>query len=93
VQAGARFTARAGRRASLFSQALAGFAHANAGGRGFPSYHESVAWTAGAGLDCRLSERISLRLVQAEYLQTRLGGGVQHNFRAGAGVVFHFGGR
>ena len=73
VQGGVRFTARPGGRASLFSQALMGFAHANAGGRGFPAYHESVAWTGGGGLDWRVSERVSLRLAQAEYLQTRLG--------------------
>lgn len=91
VQAGARLTARTRRRASLFSQALVGFAHANAGGRGFPAYHESVAWTVGGGVDWRVSDRVSLRLGQAEYLQTRLGGSVQHNFRAGAGIVFHFG--
>ena len=43
-------------------QALAGFAHANAGGRGFPAYHESVAWTAGGGMGYRVSDRVSLRV-------------------------------
>jgi opacity protein-like surface antigen len=93
VQAGPRFTARPTRRISLSSQALLGFAHANAGGRGFPAYHESVAWTVGGGLDCRLNDRVSLRVAQAEYMQTRLGGQVQHNFRAGAGIVLNFGAR
>jgi len=93
VQAGARFTARPGRRASMFTQALAGFAHANAGGRGFPAYHESVAWTAGGGMGCRVSDRVSLRVAEIDYLQTHLGGSVQHNFRAGAGIVIHFGAR
>jgi opacity protein-like surface antigen len=91
VQVGPRFTARTRQRASIFSQALLGFAHANAGARGFPSYHESLAWTIGGGVDCRVSEYISLRLVQAEYMQTRLGGGVQDNFRVGSGIVLHFG--
>jgi opacity protein-like surface antigen len=77
---------------SVFAQTLVGFAHANAGGRGFPTYHNSVAWTAGGGLDWQVNDRVSLRLAQAEYLQTRLGSSVQHNFRAGAGVVLHFGG-
>jgi hypothetical protein len=90
VQAGLRVTARAG-RASLYTQVMVGFAHANAGGRGFSSYHESVAWMAGGGLDWRVSDRVSLRLAEMDYLQTRLGGGVQHNFRVGAGVVIHFG--
>ena len=93
VQAGARFAASTGRRVSVFSQALLGLAHANAGARGFPTYQESVAWTVGGALDCRFNSRISLRLAQAEYVETHLGGQAQHNFRAGAGIVFHFGGQ
>jgi len=93
LQAGARFTAWPTRRVSIFSQALLGFAHANAGGRGLPAYHESVAWTVGGGLDYRLNGRVSLRVAQAEYVQTRLGGQAQHDFRAGAGIVIDFGGR
>lgn len=92
VLAGPRFTARARQRASvLFAQVLLGGAHANAGGRGFPAYHDSLAWAFGGGLEYRLSGRVALRLAQAEYLQTRLGGAVQHNLRAGAGIVLHFG--
>jgi hypothetical protein len=91
VQAGPRFTERVGSRASVFAQTLAGLAHANAAARGFPDYHESLAWTAGGGLDYRINGRASLRLVQGEYLQTRLGVGVQHNFRLGLGIVFHLG--
>jgi hypothetical protein len=70
---------------------LLGWAHANAGGRGFPEYRDSVAWTAGGGLDYRISGRVGIRAGQIEYLQTRLGGGVQHNLRAGAGLVLYFG--
>jgi opacity protein-like surface antigen len=91
VQAGPRFTARGGHRFSAFAQTLVGFAHANAGARGFPTYDNSVAWTAGGGLDWRFGERVSLRLGQIDYVQTRLGGAAQNNLRAGAGVVFHFG--
>ena len=91
VLAGPRFTVRSGEKASVFGQALFGGAHANAGGRGFPAYHDSVAWAFGGGLDYRINGRVALRLVQVEYLQTRLGGAVQHNLRAGAGVILHFG--
>ena len=89
--AGPRFTARAGDRASLFGQALFGGAHADDGARGFPAYHDSVSWAVGGGLDYRLNPRVSLRLGQAEYLQTRLGNSVQHNLRMGAGIVLCFG--
>ena len=89
--AGPRFTARARQRTSVFAQVLLGGAHANAGGRGFPAYHDSVAWALGGGLDYRINARVALRLAQVEYLQTRLGGDVQHNLRAGAGIVLHFG--
>ena len=91
ILAGPRFTARARQKTSAFVQVLLGGAHANAGGRGFPAYHQSLAWAMGGGLDCRLNDRVSLRLAQTEYVQTRLAGEVQHNLRAGAGMVFHFG--
>ena len=89
--AGPRFTARARQRTSVFAQVLLGGAHANAGGRGFPAYHDSVAWAFGGGLDYRLNGRVAVRVTQVEYLQTRLGGDVQLNLRAGAGIVLHFG--
>src|SRR3990170_2256578 len=91
ILSGPRFTARARQRASVFAQVMLGGAHANAGGRGFPAYHDSLAWAFGGGLDYRLNGRVALRLAQAEYLQTRLGGAVQHNLRTGAGIVLHFG--
>jgi opacity protein-like surface antigen len=89
--AGPRLTARASDRASLFGQVLFGGAHADAGARDFPSYHDSVAWAFGGGLDYRLNPRISFRFGQVEYLQTRLGSSVQNNLRAGVGIVLHFG--
>jgi hypothetical protein len=91
VMAGARFTVRPGQKASVFGQALFGGAHANAGGRGFPAYHDSVAWAFGGGFDYHINGRVALRLAQLDYLQTRLGSAVQHNLRASAGIVLHFG--
>jgi hypothetical protein len=88
---GPRLTARAGERVSIFGQALIGGAHANAGGRGFPAYHDSLASAAGFGFDYRAGRRIAIRLVHSEYLQTRLGNDVQHNLRIGAGIVLRFG--
>lgn len=48
-----------------------------------------VAGAVGGGLDIRLSERFDLRAVQLDYNPTRLGGGTQHNFRVGVGIVIH----
>jgi hypothetical protein len=47
-----------------------------------------LSFAAGAGLDVKVGKTVSLRLIQADYLQTRLFGNVQHNVRVGAGVVF-----
>jgi hypothetical protein len=89
--AGPRFNARVSGRLRAFGQALFGGAHADAGARGFPAYHDSVAWAVGGGFDYRLNPRISFHLGQVEYLQTRLGNSVQQNLRVGAGIVLHFG--
>jgi outer membrane protein OmpA-like peptidoglycan-associated protein len=55
---------------------------------------------AGGGLDLRMTHRISIRLIQAEYLGTRFRDpsslaadhGWQNNVRLSAGIVFGFGG-
>ena len=52
--------------------------------------------TAGGGLDWRLSRRIAIRPVQAEYFLTTFPDGLhnrQNNFRYSSGVVFRFGER
>ena len=46
------------------------------------------AFAVGGGLDIKLGENIALRLVQADYLQTRAFDTVQHNLRVGAGIRF-----
>lgn len=47
-----------------------------------------LSFATGAGVDVKVGETVSLRLIQADYLQTRLFGGRQDNFRVGAGIVF-----
>jgi peptidoglycan-associated lipoprotein len=50
--------------------------------------------SAGGGLDWNFARRVSLRLIQADYLMTRLPNSVnnnQNNLRITVGVVFHFG--
>jgi len=48
----------------------------------------SFAIALGGGLDVRLSKRIDLRLIQADYTPTFFGSGRQNNFRLSVGVVF-----
>jgi outer membrane protein with beta-barrel domain len=43
----------------------------------------------GGGLDIRVGKRIDVRVIQLDYNPTRLFDNTQHNFRAGAGIVFH----
>jgi|GEM_PF-392703 len=53
----------------------------------------SLAVQAGGGLDFRLTRRLALRALQADYLRTQLPNGgtnVQNNLRLGAGVVLLF---
>lgn len=43
----------------------------------------------GGGIDIRVNRRFSVRAIQLDYNPTWLAGSTQHNFRFGAGVVFH----
>ena len=95
---GPRFTyrnAENSQHATPFVQVLFGGAHASADILGAPSSQNSFAMTAGGGFDVRLTDRVSWRMIQAEYLLTRfneIGTGrfSQHNARISTGVVFHF---
>lgn len=48
-----------------------------------------VGGVVGGGLDIKLGERVDFRAIQVDYNPTRLFGETQHNFRFGAGFVFH----
>lgn len=95
---GPRFTYRNSensQRATPFVQVLFGGAHASADILGASSSQNSFAMSAGGGFDVRLVDRVSWRLVQAEYLLTRFdetgtGRLSQHNARISTGIVFHF---
>jgi hypothetical protein len=45
----------------------------------------------GGGLDFQLSDRFSVRAIQADYLTTSVFSGTQHNIRLSTGVIFRFG--
>jgi opacity protein-like surface antigen len=56
----------------------------------------NFALTAGGGIDFKVSQHVSVRPVQAEYLMTALPNGLngrENNFRIGAGVVLRLGGK
>ena len=48
----------------------------------------SLAMAFGGGVDIRISRRIDLRLIQADYAPTWFGSGRQNNFRLSVGIVF-----
>lgn len=47
------------------------------------------AMAVGGGVDLRLSESVGLRLIQADYLVTKFGGGSQSNVRLSVGFILH----
>ena len=71
-----------------FVHGLVGASHGTSTG-GFSD--TVLGFAAGGGLDLKWTDRISVRLVQADYLGTRYGDATQNNFRLSAGIVFHFG--
>ncbi len=94
-------------RFTPFAQALFGAVHASAvtlpsgctsgGCTPLPS-ENAFAMTAGGGLDWNLSRHFGIRVVQAEYLMTRLtdissgSTGTQNDMRLSTGIVFRMGG-
>ena len=98
--AGVRFRASGSHSFSPFGQFLLGGAHAGGdmapGNPGIPGSSGAFALTAGGGVDLRISQRFSLRLIQADYFYTHFTNGIndhQNNVRIGAGLVVHFGTR
>ena len=88
--AGPRLTLRRG-RAAIFAHVLPGMSRLNARAGGAEDTASAFAAAAGGGLDVRLSRRVGLRLVQADYLVTRLAGNTQNNLRLSSGVVIYSG--
>ena len=82
---GPRFTARAN-RATLFAHALVGANTLRASGRSTNGF----AWAVGGGLDYNVSQHFSIRMIQADYLRTRLSNSWFNDARLGVGVVFKF---
>ena len=101
---GPRFVIHRGKRVTPFVQSLFGVVHSKVGAPGLDTHDVGKStrfgMALGGGMDIRLSNRISIRGVQAEYLQNRLyreatrddfRAPIQHNVRVSSGVVFRFG--
>jgi opacity protein-like surface antigen len=82
---GPRFTARAS-RATLFAHALVGANTLHASGRSTNGF----AWAVGGGLDYNVGDHFAIRVIQADYLRTRLSNTWFNDARLGVGVVFKF---
>lgn len=75
-----------------FVQALVGGEQFSAGVDGYGSGSSSAfAMTVGGGADVTLTQHVSLRAIQVEYLYTHFGGTSQNNVRLQSGIVWRFG--
>ncbi len=95
---GPRYTMHRQGRFHPFVQALVGGAHASGseapGTNGLSGSSNAFAAAVGGGLNFAFTERISFRLIQADYYFSDFKNGSndhQNNLRIGAGIVFRFG--
>ena len=54
---------------------------------------DSVAWTLGGGMEMKYSRKLSFRLIEASFLNTRLPNNAtstQNNLKLSTGIVFHW---
>lgn len=85
-----------GHEAWGFAQFLLGGVHGSDGlypeGGAIKNSANAFAFSAGGGVELNLNRRISLRLIQADYLYTHLPdhyNNFESSFRLGAGIAFH----
>lgn len=95
---GLRYFPHPGHRMMPFVQLLQGGAHASGaltpGTSGLPGSANGFAFAPGGGVDVKLKDHFAVRVVQVDYLLTRINnGGNDHenNLRIGFGVVYRFG--
>ncbi|MGH9962450.1 MAG: hypothetical protein ACREBC_35930, partial [Pyrinomonadaceae bacterium] len=54
----------------------------------FTESDTGLAGAIGGGIDIRAGKRFDIRVIQFDYVPTRVFDSTQHNFRIGAGIVF-----
>jgi hypothetical protein len=74
------------RRISPFAHALFGAGYFSGGGY----TNRAIAAEYGAGVDWKIKTRWSWRVLEANLVETRLGGVAEHSARVSTGIVFHF---
>lgn len=82
-------------RVTLFGHALFGAARTELELTAIPAdiTDSSFSYALGGGLDLNAGSRVSIRLVQADYLYTRPFGSDRDSFRISSGIVFRLGNR
>lgn len=98
---GPRFTVWRNPKFKAFVEGLAGGVHAKADFTLHSRYTapsasasaDAFAMAVGGGFDWRITNHLSWRILQADYVGTELGSDWQNNFRASTGLVYSFGQR
>ncbi len=73
-------------RVSPFAHVLVGGAHFSSSGAGDSSFSAAI----GAGIDTRLTDRFSWRIIEGDYVPTRFFGGTQNNIQVTTALVIRF---
>ena len=88
---GPKLTYRSHGRLSPFAQVLFGGERIGGSAFGSSASDSSFAMAFGGGADYEMTNHVSIRLIQAEYLYTKFGGTNQNNGRISAGIVYRWG--
>lgn len=88
---GPRLTYRKASKITPFAQVLFGIARQRVETSSGRITDNGFAMTTGGGLDYNLNQHLAVRLVQADYLLTRIGGSQQNSSRLAFGVVLKLG--
>jgi opacity protein-like surface antigen len=77
-------------RLTPFTHVLFGGGRISGSAFGVSASSTDFTWAAGGGVDVNLSRNFAIRLGQADFLQTRVAGSSQNNFRYSTGIVLKF---
>lgn len=86
---GPKFAYRGNSRVTPFAHVLPGVVRQNLNFGATDTSTTQFALATGGGIDFNVTERISVRGAQADYIMTRLGG-IQNNLRVSTGFVLKF---
>ena len=88
---GPRFTYRRNERILPFAHVLFGLARGKwSGPAPLGGAETSFGMAAGGGVDAKITNNFSIRMIQAEYVRTQFGTDPEHQFRLATGALFSF---